>query len=283
MTRIGQTILHEAAAEAVRWAVNGASAPASGSASSPGVLPPTWWRCRPHPCGGRAGAGPADLRDPSSCSLATPSRREHFLDLAALGSPWSPTTTTGRYRRAALPFRSAWSSSGWAASTHRDRRRAEGAGGGDRRPGPRRAWLCVGKGVETAAQAAILRDLGCHGGQGFLFSGARSRRGAVHVPRRRGRLGPNAAGAIHPRGRDRASGRRRRPKFVRGPAELSSRSVQRSSGDDHSVFRRRGEPLPVEGDRGPVLDDIDPEAASTERDQADPDQFRRPATRLPFQ
>jgi len=34
-------------------------------------------------------------------------------------------------------------------------------------------WLCVGKGVETAAQAAILRELGCHGGQGFLFSGAR--------------------------------------------------------------------------------------------------------------
>jgi EAL domain-containing protein (putative c-di-GMP-specific phosphodiesterase class I) len=47
-------------------------------------------------------------------------------------------------------------------------------------------WLCVGKGVETAAQAAILRDLGCHGGQGFLFSGARP---AEELPMFRGAEG----------------------------------------------------------------------------------------------
>jgi EAL domain-containing protein (putative c-di-GMP-specific phosphodiesterase class I) len=34
-------------------------------------------------------------------------------------------------------------------------------------------WVCVGKGVEDPAQAVILRELGCQGGQGFLFSEAR--------------------------------------------------------------------------------------------------------------
>jgi len=177
MTRIGQTILHEAAAEAVRWSAPGLAGPAlSVNISLQEYFLPTLV-----PSVGRilseVGLPPARLilelphklleRDPISA-------RSVLRDLASLGVTLVADDYDGELTAdiRGLPLRMVKLRMGLIEGLESDaerRARVAGIAAQVRAAG----WLCVGKGVETAAQAAILRDLGCHGGQGFLFSGAR--------------------------------------------------------------------------------------------------------------
>jgi EAL domain-containing protein (putative c-di-GMP-specific phosphodiesterase class I)/GGDEF domain-containing protein len=177
MTRIGQTILHEAAAEAVRWATPGSAAPALSVNLSPQeyflpTLVASVARILAEvglPSGRLIIEVPHKLldRDPLSA-------RSILRDLASLGVTLVADDYDGEMtddiRR--LPLRMVKLRMGLLDGIESDaerRARVAGIAAQVRAAG----WLCVGKGVETAAQAAILRDLGCHGGQGFLFSGAR--------------------------------------------------------------------------------------------------------------
>jgi EAL domain-containing protein (putative c-di-GMP-specific phosphodiesterase class I) len=190
MTRIGQTILHEAAAEAVRWPV----ASASGPALSVNLSPQEYFL--PNLVGSvdhilaEVGLAPGRLileiplkllaRDPLSA-------RSILRDLAALGITLVADDYDGQMTDELrnLPIRMVKLRMGLLDGIETDaerRARVAGIAAQVRAAG----WLCVGKGVETAAQAAILRDLGCHGGQGFLFSGARP---AEELPMFRGAEG----------------------------------------------------------------------------------------------
>jgi len=177
MTRIGQTILHEAATEALRWASTGSTPPAlSVNLSQQEYLLPTLVASV-----GRilseVGLPPGRLilevplklieRDPLSA-------RSILRDLASLGLTLVADDYDGELtaEMRQLPLRMVKLRMGLLDGIETDperRARLAGIAAQVRAAG----WLCVGKGVETAAQAAILRDLGCHGGQGFLFSGAR--------------------------------------------------------------------------------------------------------------
>jgi EAL domain-containing protein (putative c-di-GMP-specific phosphodiesterase class I)/GGDEF domain-containing protein len=177
MTRIGQTILHEAAAEAVRWASTGAAAPALSVNLSPQeYFLPNLVASVEHILA-EVGLAPGRLileiplklldRDPLSA-------RSILRDLASLGVTLVADDYDGQMtdELRTLPLRMVKLRMGLLDGIETDaerRARVAGIAAQVRAAG----WLCVGKGVETAAQAAILRDLGCHGGQGFLFSGAR--------------------------------------------------------------------------------------------------------------
>jgi EAL domain-containing protein (putative c-di-GMP-specific phosphodiesterase class I)/GGDEF domain-containing protein len=177
MTRIGQTILREAAEEAVRWTTPGLASPALSVNLSPQeyflpTLVASVGRIL-----GEVGLPPARLvvevphnlleRDPLSA-------RSILRDLGSLGVILVVDDydgeVTGELRQ--LPIRMVKLRMGLLdgiESNAERRARVAGIAAQVRAAG----WLCVGKGVETVAQAAILRDLGCQGGQGFLFSGAR--------------------------------------------------------------------------------------------------------------
>ena len=177
MTRIGQTILHEAAAEALTWTTPGTGAPAlSVNLSQQEYFLPNLVTSVGHILA-EVGLEPGRLileiplklldRDPLSA-------RSILRDLAALGVTLVADDYDGQMSDdlRKLPLRMVKLRMGLLDGIETDaERRARVAG----IAAQVRAvdWLCVGKGVETAAQAAILRDLGCHGGQGFLFSGAR--------------------------------------------------------------------------------------------------------------
>ena len=177
MTRIGQTILHEAAAEAVSWASTGAAAPALSVNLSPQeYFLPNLVASVEHILA-EVGLAPDRLileiplklldRDPLSA-------RSILRDLASLGVTLVADDYDGQMtdELRTLPLRMVKLRMGLLDGIETDaerRARVAGIAAQVRAAG----WLCVGKGVETAAQAAILRDLGCHGGQGFLFSGAR--------------------------------------------------------------------------------------------------------------
>jgi len=177
MTRIGQTILHEAAAEAVRWATPGLVAPAL----SVNLSPQEYFLPTLVASVGRilteVGLSPGRLilEVPLRLLDGDPlSARSILRDLAALGVTLVADDYDGELtdelRR--LPIRMVKLRMGLLDGIETDaerRARVAGIAAQVRSAG----WLCVGKGVETAAQAAILRDLGCNGGQGFLFSGAR--------------------------------------------------------------------------------------------------------------
>jgi EAL domain-containing protein (putative c-di-GMP-specific phosphodiesterase class I)/GGDEF domain-containing protein len=177
MTRIGQTILQEAATEAARWAGPDTASPAL----SVNLSPQEYFMPTLVPSVGRilteAGLQPDRLtlevphrlldQDPTSA-------RSILRDLASLGVTLVADDYDGELsdelRR--LPLRMVKLRMGLLDQIERmSERRAQVAAmvGRVRAAG----WLCVGKGVETVTQAAILRDLGCQGGQGFLFSGAR--------------------------------------------------------------------------------------------------------------
>jgi EAL domain-containing protein (putative c-di-GMP-specific phosphodiesterase class I)/GGDEF domain-containing protein len=190
MTRIGQTILQEAAAEAVRWPTAGEAAPAlSVNLSQQEYFMPNLVASVGHILA-EVGLAPGRLileiplkllaRDPLSA-------RSILRDLASLGVTLVADDYDGQMTDAVrnLPLRMVKLRMGLLDGIETDaerRARVAGIAAQVRAAG----WLCVGKGVETAAQAAILRDLGCHGGQGFLFSGARP---AEELPMFRGAEG----------------------------------------------------------------------------------------------
>jgi EAL domain-containing protein (putative c-di-GMP-specific phosphodiesterase class I)/GGDEF domain-containing protein len=177
MTRIGQTILHEAAEEAVRWATPGLVSPAL----SVNLSPQEYFLPTLVASIGRilaeVGLAPARLIVEVPHKLLERdalSARSILRDLSSLGVTLVADDyegeLTGELRQ--LPLRMVKLRMGLLDGIESDaerRARVAGIAAQVRAAG----WLCVGKGVETAAQAAILRDLGCHGGQGFLFSGAR--------------------------------------------------------------------------------------------------------------
>ena len=177
MTRIGQTILHEAAGAAVRWAVPGSPAPALSVNLSPQeYFLPTLVASVDRiltevglPSGRLIIEVPHRLLDGDPLSA-----RSILRDLASLGVTLVADDYEGELSDEVrgLPLRMVKLRMGLLEGIERDAdRRSQVAeiAAQVRAAG----WLCVGKGVETAAQAAILRDLGYHGGQGFLFSGAR--------------------------------------------------------------------------------------------------------------
>jgi len=177
MTRIGQTILHEAAEEAVRWATPGLVSPAL----SVNLSPQEYFLPTLVASIGRilaeVGLAPARLIVEVPHKLLERdalSARSILRDLSSLGVTLVADDyegeLTGELRQ--LPLRMVKLRMGLLDGIESDaerRARVAGIAAQVRAAG----WLCVGKGVETAAQAAILRDVGCHGGQGFLFSGAR--------------------------------------------------------------------------------------------------------------
>lgn len=177
MTRIGQTILHEAAAEAARWASPGVTPPAL----SVNLSPQEYFMPTLVPSVGRilteAGLPPdrLDLEIPFALLARDHlSARSILRDLAALGVTLVADDCDGELSDDLrhLPIRMVKLRMGLLDQIERDpegRARVAGTVARVRAAG----WLCVGKGVETAGQAAILRELGCQGGQGFLFSGAR--------------------------------------------------------------------------------------------------------------
>ncbi len=177
MTRIGQTILHEAAAEAVTWAAAGGAAPALSVNLSPQeYFLPTLVASVGHILS-EVGLAPGRLILEIPLKLLdrdTLSARSILRDLASLGVTLVADDYDGQMTEQlrSLPLRMVKLRMGLLDGIETDaerRARVAGIAAQVRAAG----WLCVGKGVETAAQAAILRDLGCHGGQGFLFSGAR--------------------------------------------------------------------------------------------------------------
>lgn len=177
MTRIGQTILQEAAGEAARWSSPDGFPPSL----SVNLSPQEYFMPALVASVGRilAGAGlPPDrltVEVPHSLLVHDPlSARSILRDLAALGVTLAADDYDGELspELGRLPIRAVKLRMGLLDRIVRDAgRRARLAGMVDeiRAAG----WLCVGKGVETPGQAAILRDLGCHGAQGFLFSEAR--------------------------------------------------------------------------------------------------------------
>ncbi len=177
MTRIGQTILHEAAAEAVRWPAAGEAAPAlSVNLSQQEYFLPNLVASVGHILA-EVGLAPGRLilEIPLKLLVRDPlSARGILRDLASLGVTLVADDYDGQMtdELRTLPLRMVKLRMGLLDGIETDaerRARVAGIAAQVRAAG----WLCVGKGVETAAQAAILRDLGCHGGQGFLFSGAR--------------------------------------------------------------------------------------------------------------
>jgi EAL domain-containing protein (putative c-di-GMP-specific phosphodiesterase class I)/GGDEF domain-containing protein len=177
MTRIGQTILHEAAAEAVRWPGAGGAAPAlSVNLSQQEYFLPNLVASVGHILA-EVGLAPGRLilEIPLKLLVRDPlSARGILRDLASLGVTLVADDYDGQMtdELRGLPLRMVKLRMGLLDGIETDaerRARVAGMAAQVRAAG----WLCVGKGVETAAQAAILRDLGCHGGQGFLFSGAR--------------------------------------------------------------------------------------------------------------
>jgi EAL domain-containing protein (putative c-di-GMP-specific phosphodiesterase class I) len=178
MTRIGQTILLEAAAEASRWSTSSAAPAPSLSVN---LSPQEYHMPTLVSSVGRilkeAGLQPDRLllEIPFSLLAHDPvSARSILRDLAGLGVTLVADDCDGSLsddlRR--LPVRIVKLRMGLLDQIDRDqerRARVAAAVSEVRAAG----WLCVGKGVETPTQAAILRDLGCQGGQGFLFSGAR--------------------------------------------------------------------------------------------------------------
>ncbi|MGO8686921.1 MAG: EAL domain-containing protein [Candidatus Dormibacteria bacterium] len=177
MARIGQTILHEAAAEAVRWATPGSVAPALSVNLSPQEYFLPTLVASVNRILSEVGLSPARLiiEVPLRLLDGDPlSARSILRDLAALGITLVADDYDGDLtdELRGLPLRMVKLRMGLLDGIETDaerRARVAGIAAQVRAAG----WLCVGKGVETAAQAAILRDLGCHGGQGFLFSGAR--------------------------------------------------------------------------------------------------------------
>jgi EAL domain-containing protein (putative c-di-GMP-specific phosphodiesterase class I) len=177
MARIGQAILREAATEAVKWSAASMACPALSvnlspqeyfmptlTASISGIL-------------AAVGLDPARLllEIPAALLGADPlSARGILRDLAGTGVTLVADDydgeLTGELRR--LPLRMVKMRMGLLGGIEADderRRRVAGIVAHAREAG----WVCVGKGVEDPAQAVILRELGCQGGQGFLFSEAR--------------------------------------------------------------------------------------------------------------
>lgn len=177
MSRIGQAILREAATEALGWPGQGVAAPLLSVNLSPQeYLMPTL----------RASVS-STLRElelqPGRVSIEIPRKlleedlvaaRSILGDLASLGVTLVADDYDGRPTAdlRSLPIQMVKLRMGLLEGIETDpdaRSRLETVVAGAREAG----WLCIGKGVETPNQAAILRQLGCHGGQGFLFSGAR--------------------------------------------------------------------------------------------------------------
>ncbi|HYA00977.1 MAG TPA: GGDEF domain-containing phosphodiesterase [Candidatus Binatia bacterium] len=177
MTRIGQTILHEAAGEAAGWATGEAAPPAL----SVNLSPQEYFMPTLVPSLGRilteVGLPVNRLLLELPCKLLARdpvSARSILRDLASLGVTLGVDDYEGELnddlRR--LPIRLVKLRMGLLDQIETDvERRASVAEMVSQVLSA--GWLCVGKGVETAAQAAVIRDLGCQGGQGFLFSGAR--------------------------------------------------------------------------------------------------------------
>jgi EAL domain-containing protein (putative c-di-GMP-specific phosphodiesterase class I)/GGDEF domain-containing protein len=177
MARIGQTILREAATEAARWSSPDGAPPSLSVNLSPQeyfmpALVGSVGRIL-----GEAGLPPDRLtvEVPHGLLVHDPlSARSILRDLASLGVTLVADDYDGELSPELrhLPLRAAKLRLGLLDGIERDGgRRAQVATMVEeiRAAG----WHCVGKGVETSAQAAILRELGCHGAQGFLFSGAR--------------------------------------------------------------------------------------------------------------
>jgi EAL domain-containing protein (putative c-di-GMP-specific phosphodiesterase class I) len=177
MARIGQAILREAATEAVKWA-----APLSASpALSVNLSPQEYFM--PTLTASVSGILAAVGLDPGSLLLEIPAKllgadslsaRGILRDLADIGVTLVADDydgeLTGELRR--LPIRMVKMRMGLLGGIDADderRRRVAAIVSHARDAG----WICIGKGVEDPAQAVILRELGCQGGQGFLFSGAR--------------------------------------------------------------------------------------------------------------
>ncbi|MGA8014655.1 MAG: EAL domain-containing protein [Candidatus Dormiibacterota bacterium] len=177
MTRIGQTILQEAAAEAAGWAGPDAIPPAL----SVNLSPQEYFMPTLMPSVGRIlsevglQADRLILEVPFRLLSQDPrSARSILRDLASLGVTLLADDYDGDLTDEVrhLPIRMVKLRMGLLDQIERAAERrthvaamvaqVHAAG-----------WLSVGKGVETPTQAAILRDLGCQGGQGFLFSGAR--------------------------------------------------------------------------------------------------------------
>jgi EAL domain-containing protein (putative c-di-GMP-specific phosphodiesterase class I) len=177
MARIGQAILREAAAEAVHWAPPPSTTPALSvnlspqeyfmptlTASVSGILTDV-------------GLDPSHLllEIPAQLLAADPlSARGILRDLAGIGVTLVADDYDGELdgELKRLPLRMVKMRMGLLGGIEADperRRRVAGIVAHAREAG----WLCIGKGVEDPAQATILRELGCQGGQGFLFSGAR--------------------------------------------------------------------------------------------------------------
>ncbi len=177
MTRIGQTILQEAAAEAARWSSPDGFPPSLSINLSPQeYFMPALVRSMGRILG-EAGLPPDRLAVEVPHSLLTHdplSARSILRDLASLGVTLVADDYDGELspELSRLPIRSAKLRMGLLDGIERDtaRRAQLSAMVAEIRAA---GWLCVAKGVETPAQAAILRDLGCQGAQGFLFSGAR--------------------------------------------------------------------------------------------------------------
>jgi EAL domain-containing protein (putative c-di-GMP-specific phosphodiesterase class I)/GGDEF domain-containing protein len=177
MTRIGQTILQEAAAEAARWSSPDGFPPSLSINLSPQEYFMPALVTSVERILGEAGLPPDRLTVEVPHTLLTHdplSARSILRDIASLGVTLVVDDYEGELspELSRLPLRSAKLRMGLLHRIERDAaRRAQLATMVEdvRAAG----WLCVAKGVETAAQAAILRDLGCQGAQGFLFSGAR--------------------------------------------------------------------------------------------------------------
>jgi EAL domain-containing protein (putative c-di-GMP-specific phosphodiesterase class I) len=177
MTRIGQTILHEAATEAVRWVTPGSPSPALSVNLSPQEYFLPTLVAGTSRILGEVGL-PADrliIEIPHKLLDRDPlAARSILRDLASLGVTLVADDYEGELnaelRR--LPLRMVKLRMGLLDGIETDAERRARVAGIAAQVGAA-GWLCVGKGVETAAQAAILRDIGFHGGQGFLFSGAR--------------------------------------------------------------------------------------------------------------
>jgi EAL domain-containing protein (putative c-di-GMP-specific phosphodiesterase class I)/GGDEF domain-containing protein len=177
MARIGQAILREAATEAVKWA----APPSASPALSVNLSPQEYFM--PTLTASVSGILAAVGLDPGSLLLEIPAKllgadslsaRGILRDLADIGVTLVADDydgeLTGELRR--LPIRMVKMRMGLLGGIDADderRRRVAAIVSHARDAG----WICIGKGVEDPAQAVILRELGCQGGQGFLFSGAR--------------------------------------------------------------------------------------------------------------
>ena len=264
MTRIGQTILHEAAAEAVRWASTGSTPPAlSVNLSQQEYLQPTLVAGVDRilaeiglPPGRLILEVPLKLleRDPLSA-------RSILRDLASLGLTLVADDYDGELTDdlRELPLRMVKLRMGLLdgiESNAERRARVAGIAAQVRAAG----WLCVGKGVETAAQAAILRDLGCYGGRASSSAEPAPPRSSTssRTPRASGPGPPSPDRCPRPE----SARARLAPVALLGYQGRAHPQIGAAArgGDDHTVLGARGHRLRVEGDGGPVGHHVDPGA-----------------------